>query len=260
MSNILPRKIVEKVWGMQKVPEEFRVNGDLRIGEIWFEPDKMASQHLVKFLFTSEKLSVQVHPSNLDAQRLGLGNRGKDECWIVLDAQPDAKVALGLNDTYSVEAVEAAALDGSIEDMLVWHSADIGDFFHVPAGTIHAIGPGLTLLEVQQNVDITFRLFDYGRPRVLHLDHALQCAEMRPYHRVDRNIIRDTSTVLVDTDNLKVQIYKGAQAQRIDAHRIVVPLAGSVATAGQQFTIGQCILAQPTEVLESSHDAIFAVV
>ena len=260
MSSILPRKIVEKVWGMQKLPEEFRVHGHLRIGEIWFEPDKMASQHLVKFLFTSEKLSVQVHPSNLDAERLGLGNRGKDECWIVLDAQPDAKVALGLNGTYSVEAVKCAALDGSIEDMLVWHSAKIGDFFHVPAGTIHAIGPGLTLLEVQQNVDITFRLFDYGRPRALHLDHALQCAEMGPYHRVDTNIIRDTDAMLVDTDNLKVQIYKGIQTHRFDAHRIVVPLAGSVTIAEQHFRIGHCIVAQPTEIVESSHDAIFAVV
>ena len=98
---------------------------------------------------------------------------GKDECWLILGAEPNAELGLGLKAPADVAALRAAAQDGSIVDMVDWRPAHAGEFFYNAAGTIHAIGGGLTLVEVQQNSDCTYRLFDYGRPRDLHLDDGL---------------------------------------------------------------------------------------
>jgi mannose-6-phosphate isomerase len=95
------------------------------------------------------------------------GERGKEECWLVIAAEPDAKLGIGFDQALSAEAMRKAALDGSIENLLTWHPARPGDFFYIPAGTVHAIGAGIGLIEVQQNSDITYRLYDYGRPREL---------------------------------------------------------------------------------------------
>ena len=176
MSAILPIRMVEKPWGVGQLPAPFAAEGGKRIGEIWFEPPAALNRLLVKYIFTSEKLSVQVHPS--DAQRPG---HGKEECWLVLDAEPDARLAIGFRHNVMPEQIRAAALDGSIEQLLDWHRARRGDFFYLPAGTVHAIGPGLSLVEIQQNSDITYRLYDYGRPRELHLDAAMDVAQGTRY-------------------------------------------------------------------------------
>ena len=131
---------------------------------------------LVKYLFTSERLSVQVHPDD-DAATAAGHDRGKDEAWLILDAEPGAEIAIGLKKQLSTEALKASALDGSIVDRLDWREVAPGDAFYSPAGTLHAIGAGLTLLEVQQNADITYRFFDYGRDRELHLDEAVAAAD-----------------------------------------------------------------------------------
>jgi mannose-6-phosphate isomerase len=101
--------------------------------------------------------------------------RGKEECWLVIDAEPGATLGVGFHEPVSHEVLRAAALDGSIEDMLVWHPVKAGDFFYIPANTVHAIGAGVSLIEIQQNSDITYRLYDYGRPRELHLDKGSPC-------------------------------------------------------------------------------------
>jgi mannose-6-phosphate isomerase len=127
---------------------------------------------LVKMLFPNEKLSVQVHPD--DAQALAMGQaRGKTECWYVLEAEPDATVALGLKDGVTADAVRAGVADGSMESLLEWVPVSVGDMIFVDAGTVHAIGPGVVLLETQQTCDVTFRMFDYGRPRELHVEQGL---------------------------------------------------------------------------------------
>ncbi len=136
---------------------------------------------LVKYLFTSEKLSVQVHPTDEQARSIGLSG-GKSECWFVTDALDDATLGIGLNTPMSAEDLRAAAMDGSIEHAMVWHKAVAGQCWFIPAGTIHAIGPGVTLVEVQQANDVTYRLFDYGRPRELHLDAAVTVARAEPYN------------------------------------------------------------------------------
>jgi mannose-6-phosphate isomerase len=128
---------------------------------------------LVKLLFPAEKLSVQVHPDDAQAQALG-ETRGKTECWYVLEAEPGVGVALGLKPGVDAAAVKAAIADGTLEELLEWVPVSVGDMLFVDAGTVHAIGPGVVLLETQQTSDVTYRLYDYGRPRELHLEKGLQ--------------------------------------------------------------------------------------
>ena len=127
---------------------------------------------LVKVLFPNDKLSVQVHPDDERAQRMGQP-RGKTECWYVLEAEPGAAVALGLKEGADAAGVERAIADGTIEEMLVQVPVGVGDMVFVDAGTVHAIGPGVTLLETQQTSDTTFRMWDYGRPRELHVEQGV---------------------------------------------------------------------------------------
>jgi mannose-6-phosphate isomerase len=128
---------------------------------------------LVKLLFPAEKLSVQVHPDDAQARALG-ETRGKTECWYVLEAEPGAVVALGLKPGVDVIRVKAAVADGTMESLLEWVPVSVGDMLFVDAGTVHAIAPGVVLLETQQTSDVTYRLYDYGRPRELHLEKGLQ--------------------------------------------------------------------------------------
>jgi mannose-6-phosphate isomerase len=176
-------KRVEKVWGRRDLPDMFggAWRGDEPLGEIWFEhPGGDDAELLVKYLFTSEKLSIQVHPDNEAARGAGQA-RGKDEAWIILRADPGATIGLGLRDPVSPDRLRTAALDGSIEELIDWQPVAAGDVIYSPARTIHAIGPGLTLIEIQQNSDITYRLYDYGRPRELHLAEAVGAANPVPY-------------------------------------------------------------------------------
>src|SRR3546814_19819500 len=114
---------------------------------------------MVKFLVTSERLSIQVHPDDEAARAAGFP-RGKEECWLILDAQPGAKLGVGLTAPTTREKLHAAALDGSIVDMIAWRPEHADDFVYNQAGTIPALGQGLTRLDVQTNVDCTSRPFD----------------------------------------------------------------------------------------------------
>ena len=168
----------EKVWGSVNTEPWLPPTGK-KIGEAWFEKVEEIPL-LIKLLFTTEKLSVQVHPADDYAQKHH-NSPGKTEMWHILAAEPGAKIAAGLRESLTPERLREASLSGEIMDLLAWHDAKPGDTFFIPAGTVHAIGEGLTLLEVQQYSDVTYRLYDYGRPRELHLDHgcAVSCTE--PY-------------------------------------------------------------------------------
>ena len=133
---------------------------------------------LVKLLFPSDKLSVQVHPDDAHAQAMGQP-RGKTECWYVLEAEPGATIALGMKPGATVDVVRAAIADGTMEAWMEWVPVSVGDMVFVDAGTVHAIGPGVVLLETQQTIDITFRMYDYGRPRELHVEQALKVMRMQ---------------------------------------------------------------------------------
>ena len=166
----LEHKLVEKVWGSTQLQPWFP-NSDKKIGEAWFvEPH---SSLLIKFLFTTEHLSVQVHPNDEQARTMENGSRGKTEMWHILRAEPGAQLAMGMHRPINNEELRAASLNGSIMEKLRWVPAIPGETWYIPAGTIHAIGAGITLAEVQQNSDVTYRLFDYGRARDLHLEQSI---------------------------------------------------------------------------------------
>ncbi len=132
---------------------------------------------LVKMLFPDAKLSVQVHPDDAEAQAIGL-HRGKTECWYVLEAEPGATIALGLKPGTTLDGIKAAVADGSMESLMEWVPVKVGEMIFVDAGTVHAIGPGVVLLETQQTCDTTYRLYDYGRPRELHLEKGLAVTKL----------------------------------------------------------------------------------
>lgn len=178
MLTRLTARSVDKLWGRWALPPPFEnfAAGHRPIGEIWFEhPAGLEPDLLVKYLFTSQTSSIQVHPAAHSA-RAGGRERGKDEAWLPLQAEAGAVIGMGLRSAIGEEQLRAAALDGSIADMVDWQPAAVGEVYYSPAGTIHALGAGLVLLEIQQNADITYRLYDYGRDRPLHLDDGLAAA------------------------------------------------------------------------------------
>lgn len=202
-SRITPL-LVERIWGRGDLGGSrwrgaLDVGDDGRpIGEAWLSDARCGVEHggtlgalvaggssgtagpplLAKLLFTAAPLSVQVHPTDDAARIAGSSASGKDEAWHILEATPDARIWVGLRHPVTRDALRAAAEDGSVLALLRPHAARPGETILVPAGTVHAIGAGIVLLEVQDPVDITYRLYDYGRPRGLQLDAALDVADL----------------------------------------------------------------------------------
>ena len=143
------------------------------VGETAPQPDRYPL--LMKFIFPQDKLSVQVHPDDAGAQKIGFPV-GKTECWYVLDAKPGAQIGLGLKRGTTREQLRKAIEDKTAEKLLNWIDVKAGEMYYVDAGTVHAIAGGLILVETQQNSDLTFRLYDYGRPRELHVEQGLEAA------------------------------------------------------------------------------------
>jgi len=262
VKGLLATRMVDRPWGRTSLPAPFAAPSGQTIGEVWFEPDAALDELLVKYIFTSQALSVQVHPSDAQAP---LGSRGKEECWLVIDAQPGARLGIGFRQPVSADAMRAAALDGSIEDLLAWHGVRAGDFFYIPAGTVHAIGAGVALIEVQQNADVTYRLYDYGRPRELHLDAAVAVARGEPYpESLHRHLAQGGAYRLVEGPHFRLDRLDGAPdaevRQRYQGPLLVIPLdtpievgcglarPGDCAQADTIDAIsfaGRCLIAQP---------------
>ena len=163
----LKTTFLEKIWGSTFL-EPWFPNPANKIGEVWFTAEQQLPV-LVKFLFTSDKLSVQVHPD---------GPRGKTEMWHILRAEPRARIALGFREPVSRERLREAAASGEIERLLHWFPVSAGETYFTPARTVHAIGGGIALCEIQQYSDVTYRLYDYGRPRELHLDQGVAISDL----------------------------------------------------------------------------------
>ena len=249
MSAVLPIREVAKPWGKDCLPAPFHSPEGERIGEIWFEPPPALPSVLVKYIFTSEKLSVQVHPTDAQAAAFGESDGGKEECWLVIDAEPGAKLGVGFREAISAEAMRATALDGSIEDLLVWFPVKPGDFFYIPAGTVHAIGAGVSLIEIQQTSDITYRLYDYGRPRELHLERGIAVAKGEPHDPGLRMHIPQRGTIeLASGKYFTAHRLDGPPAAALTAEYagplLVIPRSGPVEVAGEPILPGQCALAQ----------------
>jgi len=140
------------------------------VGEAACDPRRFPL--LLKFLFPHEKLSVQVHPDDAQAVRVGQP-WGKTECWYVAHAKPGSQIGLGLKPGVTASELEKSIHENRAEEVLNWINVYAGDMIYVAGGTVHTLGPGSVIVETQQQSDTTYRLYDYGRPRVLHLKDGM---------------------------------------------------------------------------------------
>ena len=232
----------ERIWGVETLPDWYpQPAAGKPIGEAWLTAEtcvvdsgvlgglslgELAKRYpnlfaggssgafplLIKTLFPREKLSVQVHPNDEEAQLLGQP-RGKTECWYVLSAEEGATVAVGFREEISLEEIRLAIADGTLEDKLRYLPVKAGDMVYVDAGTVHAIGPGMVVLETQEYSDITYRLYDYGRPRGLHVDAGLAVSRTASSAGLVTPVNMDSFTRLVACDYFVVDRFslsKGA--------------------------------------------------
>src|SRR5438067_4863905 len=178
---------------------------------------------LAKFLFPHEKLSVQVHPDDDDARALG-EPWGKTECWYVAHATSDAGIGLGLKAGTTRAQFEKAIHENRAEELLNWIKVAAGDMIYVAGGTVHTLGPGSIIVETQQQSDTTFRLYDYGRPRELHLEHGMRVIKERapsgkvrpqPFTKLDGN--GNQLRQLVASEYFAVQAFELSSAQAFAA-------------------------------------------
>lgn len=266
-ATLLATRRVEKPWGRRDLWPGFAdpAPDAAPIGEVWFQtPGDGNPELLVKYLFTSEHLSVQVHPTDAEAQRAGYP-RGKDEAWLILAAEPGATIALGTKQPMSKDELRAASLDGSVEHLLDWKPVKPGDFIYSPAGTIHAIGGGLTLIEIQQNVDLTYRLYDYGSDRELHLDEGVAVSDPRPFTPLpapaptgdpDRTILAEGPKFVVErwpAGTRAIALPEGTPGW-------LVPVSGEGVVDGVAWRAGECVMVTGAATLhaEEGSDLLFA--
>lgn len=209
---------------------------------------------LMKFIFPVDRLSVQVHPDDAAAQKVGLPC-GKTECWYVVDAARGARIALGLKPGTIRSQVETAIASGSFEDLLNWTEIHAGELYYIDAGTVHCISAGSVLLETQQNSDTTYRLYDYGRGRELHVERALDSMKISTLAgRVKPHTIEDGVSLIaaprfvVEKFDLKsVREFSTGADGGSSSVQILVALAGcGVVEAGDaqpvSFAQGQAVI------------------
>lgn len=176
-------QVARKPWGRADLRPWSSVDASADpVGELCFgrmDSSAPGPALLLKLLFTSQPLSIQVHPDDDFARANGLPS-GKTEAWYILSAAPGARVALGLTRHLTPQALRAAIRDDSIAGLAQWQPVARGDVIFVPGGTIHAIGADIVLAEIQQRSDTTFRLFDFGRHRELHENSAVAASDAGP--------------------------------------------------------------------------------
>ncbi len=241
-----------RIWGSTRL-EPWFPNTSEKIGEVWFsEPESLV---LVKFLFATENLSVQVHPNDALAQQKG-HPRGKTEMWHILRTEPGAKIALGFNTPVTANQVREAALDGSIMGLLRWIPVHPGETWFIPAGAVHAIGAGVTVCEVQQNSDLTYRLFDYGRGRELHLEDSLLAANLS----FSPGSPRIEAGLQVDCPYFQVNRIDVATEPTSNLASLIIALSGSGKVGSESFRQGQVFsVAGSAPLVLSGHAQVLTV-
>ena len=240
----LPTRFLEKVWGATDLLPWFPPS-EKKIGEVWFDADLPL---LVKFVFTSDRLSVQVHPNDGFA-RTHENSLGKTEMWYVMRADPGARIAIGFRESISRERLREASLSGEIEQLLNWLEVQAGDAFFIPAGTVHAIGGGLAICEIQQYSDVTYRLYDYGRPRELHLDKGIQVSLTEASSPKSVMLPIDCQYFHTELARTTSSLLYKPEPERF---HIVIFISGAGSIAGRQFQEGEAWLVpaggQPFEI------------
>ena len=232
-----------KIWGATEL-EPWFPRAQEKIGEVWFAPPPEVPI-LVKFLFTSARLSVQVHPDDEYARRHE-NSRGKTEMWYILRAEPGAEIALGFRQPIERGRLREAAVSGEIERLLEWIPVHAGETYFTPSRTVHAIGGGLALCEIQQVSDVTYRLYDYGRPRELHLDKAAEVSDLGPHPgEATPQILGDGRERLACCEYFETELLRIAAARRYAFERphLLIVVEGAGAFAGQPCRAGEAWLA-----------------
>jgi mannose-6-phosphate isomerase len=243
---------VTKPWGVEDLRPWSNAGHDGNaIGEILYERTSNGAAIpalLLKLLFTSQPLSIQVHPDDAFAHAMGLAN-GKTEAWYVLTAAPDARVALGLRRRLTPQQLREAIDDDTIADLIVWHAVSANDVIFVPGRTIHAIGAGLIIAELQQRSDATFRLFDPGRQRELHIEDAIRVAdtgpadfEMRPNQlTAERRLLVSNPHFVFERIDLAANSSWYLEAER---ETWLLVLSGSAVAGSYEVALGDALFAQ----------------
>jgi mannose-6-phosphate isomerase len=262
-------QVVRKPWGVADLHPWSTMDGsDDAIGELWFlRADQYAPIPvlLFKLLFTSEPLSIQVHPDDAFARSIGLPN-GKTEAWYILSAMPSARVALGLKRHLTPQELRASIKNGSIASLIQWRPVAKGDILFVPAGTIHAIGAGIVLAEIQQNSDATFRLFDYGRSRELHEDNAVAVSDAGPAPiQSAPHHLTDARTVLIaDPHFVLERVHLAAHSiWALDASQEtwILAIEGQARIGSTNMAVGDAVLVEADRVdIEVGPDGMSALV
>lgn len=232
--------LFDRIWGGEKLKSYGKNTGGGRLGESWelsfteggistvgdlaltarFPRESWGTcaarferfPVLTKFIDAAQKLSVQVHPSD-DYALQHEGGYGKTEMWYIIDCEPGAGLYLGLREPCTLERFARAIEEGTVEELLAFVPVAPGDVYFIPSGTLHAIGGGVLLYEIQQNSDLTYRVYDYGRrdpktgmPRPLHVEKALQVADLSVYHPIRTN--DENQTVIGKCAYFKTELYK----------------------------------------------------
>jgi len=207
---------------------------------------------LIKMLFPKEQLSVQVHPDDAMARKYG-EPRGKTECWYALDAEPGASVALGIRPGVTAEDIRSAIKGATLENLLQMVSVSKNDMLLVDAGTVHAMGPGVVILETQQTSDLTYRMYDYGRPRELHLEKSLEAMRLKTRAGKVPPRTADSHAVLIDERYFEIERWDlptgdapAGLAANTNAVQILYIASGEIclsADVGDSFPVGRCQLA-----------------
>ena len=257
---------VEKPWGRRDLWPGFADVGatGAPVGEIWFDAVGEDPALLVKYLFTSDRLSVQVHPDDAAARAAGYA-RGKDEAWLVLATEAQSTIALGPKAPTSRDAMKAAARDGSIADLLDWRPVKPGDFIYSAAGVVHAIGKGITLIEVQQNVDLTYRLYDYGSDRELHLEAGIAVSDPEPFVAPPiPGSVGDGRTILCEGGKFVVERWSWSGGRTVALPESVpawlIPVTGGGGIDGARFAAGDCWIVEGEAMIapDVGSDVLFA--
>ena len=273
----------ERVWGCETLEPYFSKesfseitasnnSGTTHIGEVWFtfsdnrtslgktlgellaeKPELLGTAAdpahpgvcplLVKLLFTTERLSVQVHPEDDYAEKHHQ-SLGKTEAWYVMEVRPPGEVAVGFRESLTPERLRSSALSGEIEHLLDWRKVSKGDVVFTPAGTVHAIGAGLTICEIQENSDITYRLYDYGRPRELHLEHGTKVSHLGPHtHEATLVPLAAGREELLACDYFRIERLRPLNSFKIQAnlpyYALLICLSGAGQLDGEPNRAGQ---------------------
>jgi mannose-6-phosphate isomerase len=238
----LKEKSYPKIWGSTQL-EPWYPNSSEKIGEIWFTGEPLPPL-LAKFLFTTEPLSVQVHPG---------GDTGKTEMWHILRVEPGASLAAGFREEISRERLLESAESGEIEKLLNWIPVQPGDTLFIPAGTVHAIGAGLAICEIQQYSDVTYRLYDYGRPRELHLEQGAPISHLGMHP----GVIRTADERLVSCEYFQTDLLRIDGSRNLNGDILVI-LKGEGLVDGQSCRLGQAWRLDGTVHVEGKLEALLA--